>query len=206
MIKENPTSAKATVGTRVSKYMLYAIGEIFLVAIGILIALQVNNWNEQRKNKIKEILVLKEILKSIDSDLVIYSRVFDPRLEEKKSAIIYFLDHIGNNKTITVTNFLMYYDALKTDVVIRFDNGPFEALKSLGLETISNNTLRALINNTYQVSLPSFKLFTMLRAELNNPQIDQLEAKIMGHHVVKHKDGQLSMELYTLSITVRFGN
>lgn len=35
-----------------SKYLLYAIGEIILVVIGILIALQVNNWNESRKNAI----------------------------------------------------------------------------------------------------------------------------------------------------------
>ncbi len=34
-----------------SKYMLYAIGEILLVVIGILIALQINNWNEDRKDK-----------------------------------------------------------------------------------------------------------------------------------------------------------
>ena len=32
-----------------SKYLLYAIGEIILVVIGILIALQINNWNEGRK-------------------------------------------------------------------------------------------------------------------------------------------------------------
>ena len=32
----------------VTKYLLYAIGEILLVVIGILIALQVNNWNEER--------------------------------------------------------------------------------------------------------------------------------------------------------------
>jgi len=37
------------VGGRASKYLLYAIGEIALVVIGILIALQVNNWNEERK-------------------------------------------------------------------------------------------------------------------------------------------------------------
>ena len=35
-----------------SKYLLYAIGEILLVVIGILIALQVDNWNEQRKSEI----------------------------------------------------------------------------------------------------------------------------------------------------------
>ena len=34
---------------KISKYVLYAIGEIFLVVIGILIALQINNWNETRK-------------------------------------------------------------------------------------------------------------------------------------------------------------
>ncbi len=33
----------------IRKYLLYAIGEIILVVIGILIALQVNNWNEKRK-------------------------------------------------------------------------------------------------------------------------------------------------------------
>jgi len=35
---------------RVTQYLAYAIGEIILVVIGILIALQVNNWNENRKN------------------------------------------------------------------------------------------------------------------------------------------------------------
>ena len=37
-----------------SKYFKYAFGEIILVVIGILIALQINNWNENRKNKITE--------------------------------------------------------------------------------------------------------------------------------------------------------
>ena len=45
---DNPTSAKATAGMKTGKYLSYAIGEIVLVVIGILIALQVNNWNENR--------------------------------------------------------------------------------------------------------------------------------------------------------------
>jgi hypothetical protein len=40
---------------RVGKYTLYAVGEIILVVIGILIALQVNNWNEKRKDHVKSI-------------------------------------------------------------------------------------------------------------------------------------------------------
>ncbi len=39
---------------RVTRYLVYAIGEIFLVVIGILIALQVNNWNENRKQEIEK--------------------------------------------------------------------------------------------------------------------------------------------------------
>ncbi len=38
-----------------SKYLIYAIGEIILVVIGILIALQINNWNELNKIKKSEI-------------------------------------------------------------------------------------------------------------------------------------------------------
>ncbi|MBO0340601.1 DUF6090 family protein [Flagellimonas profundi] len=44
-----------------SKYLIYAIGEIILVVIGILIALQINNWNEYRKDRIREQAILKNL-------------------------------------------------------------------------------------------------------------------------------------------------
>lgn len=56
MIKEN----------RVSKYMLYAIGEIILVVIGILIALQINNWNENNKSKALE----KQMMSNLNSEFI----------------------------------------------------------------------------------------------------------------------------------------
>jgi hypothetical protein len=45
-------------GGRTTKYLLYAIGEIALVVIGILIALQINNWNEWRKDRSEEQQIL----------------------------------------------------------------------------------------------------------------------------------------------------
>ena len=42
-------------------YLKYAIGEIILVLIGILLALQVNNWNEVRKQRIEEIGLLRNM-------------------------------------------------------------------------------------------------------------------------------------------------
>ena len=46
---------------KISKYLLYAIGEILLVVIGILIALSINNWNQERKNKEKILAIFEEI-------------------------------------------------------------------------------------------------------------------------------------------------
>ncbi|HAZ25050.1 MAG TPA: hypothetical protein DCY95_10840, partial [Algoriphagus sp.] len=51
---------------KIRRYLLYALGEILLVMIGILLALQVNNWNEQRKAKIKSITYHERILEDLD--------------------------------------------------------------------------------------------------------------------------------------------
>ena len=62
---------------KTGKYFKYAIGEIVLVVIGILIALSFNNWNERRKlNDYK-----KDIYKQIRTDLVSDSLNFETRLE-----------------------------------------------------------------------------------------------------------------------------
>ena len=51
------------------KYMRYALGEIILVVIGILIALSINNWNEDRKQrKVRDSYYLS-IINSFDKDL-----------------------------------------------------------------------------------------------------------------------------------------
>src|SRR5210317_996611 len=73
------------------KYLRYAIGEIVLVVIGILIALQINNWNEQRKDRIIEKQILDEMLISLKSDNDIF-KMLENRLMEKDSAIQKILD------------------------------------------------------------------------------------------------------------------
>lgn len=66
-------------GNNTGKYFKYAIGEILLVVIGILIALQINNWNEERKSRINE----KELYNRI---------ILDLKLDEKRinEYIIYY--------------------------------------------------------------------------------------------------------------------
>tara|TARA_R110000764_G_scaffold240046_1_gene341787 strand:+ start:69386 stop:69697 length:312 start_codon:yes stop_codon:yes gene_type:complete len=55
---------------KTGKYLKYALGEIVLVVIGILIALQINNWNEDRKNARMEIQVLREISENLGEDIL----------------------------------------------------------------------------------------------------------------------------------------
>ena len=55
---------------KISKYVLYAIGEIFLVVIGILIALQINNWNETRKEQNLELALLQEMQENLKADIL----------------------------------------------------------------------------------------------------------------------------------------
>jgi hypothetical protein len=64
---------------RTTKYLTYAIGEIILVVIGILIALQINNWNEDRKNLQKEHLLLVQLKEEYTSNLAQLDRKIEMR-------------------------------------------------------------------------------------------------------------------------------
>ena len=55
---------------RFNKYLLYAIGEILLVMVGILLALQVNNWNLKRKNNQLKQTYLERIVNDIKQDTI----------------------------------------------------------------------------------------------------------------------------------------
>jgi hypothetical protein len=54
--------------SKMKKYSLYAIGEIALVVIGILIALQINNWNEQKKQRVTESQYMLSLLSDLEKD------------------------------------------------------------------------------------------------------------------------------------------
>ena len=51
-------------------YLKYAVGEIVLVVIGILIALSINNWNESRKNDLEQALLVKNIIEDLRLDFI----------------------------------------------------------------------------------------------------------------------------------------
>ena len=54
----------------IRRYLVYGLGEILLVALGILLALQVNNWNQSQKNRELSKLYVENFIKSVESDIV----------------------------------------------------------------------------------------------------------------------------------------
>ena len=79
---------------KTSKYLKYAIGEIVLVVIGILIALQINNWNSERQTKIeteaKRQSNLQEIYNDLKKDVITIDNIIN-HLNRQKEASSYIL-------------------------------------------------------------------------------------------------------------------
>ena len=81
---------------RFSKYLLYAVGEIVLVMIGILLALQVNNWNEQQKVKLHELNILNKLNEDLKANLLeveSIKRVTVKRIKSTKMILNYLEEH-----------------------------------------------------------------------------------------------------------------
>ena len=79
---------------KTARYFKYAIGEIVLVVIGILIALSINNWNEGRKGRILELQYLEGIKTDLESDL--------PHIENRLRAILRKLSIMRKIDTIYI--------------------------------------------------------------------------------------------------------
>lgn len=131
---------------KITKYFTYAIGEIFLVVVGILIALQINNWNENQKIKTTEKFVLKEVLSNLNEDSVILQDIINQRQKAKLSvsAMLKYLKKEDISR-----------DSLEKDVVnfLTFERyfpiiNAYEILKSKGLQ-LSNNALTTKISRYY---------------------------------------------------------
>ena len=125
---------------KVLRYLAYAVGEIFLVVIGILIALQVNNWNEARKDRQDELEILREIHANLQGDLQEFELGIDIHLD-KKNACQDLLNIVKKDLPYD-ESYGYYLNYLR--IYPRFDsNGSgYQLLKTKGLDLIRNDELR----------------------------------------------------------------
>ena len=125
-----------------SKYLLYALGEIFLVVIGILIALQVNNWNQSRIDTQKEIVHLDNILGNLNEDL---ENQIKPCINKTGNQIRafellksgFFEDNRISNDSIRQ---LFFQNLGQWDLVL--NTVAFENLKFSGMDIITNDNIK----------------------------------------------------------------
>ncbi len=120
---------------KTSSYLKYAIGEIILVVIGILIALGINNWNENRKAEHNDKIMLKKLQEEnqITIDFLAEDEIYRNKipeviwsfnnflkaddLENKKDSIISYLDEALRITTYTFTqsNLISYIERHNTE-------------------------------------------------------------------------------------------
>ena len=156
---------------KTGKYFKYAFGEIILVVIGILIALQINNWNENRKNKIAEAGYYCRIL----DDFEITEKLVNESLKgitnriEISKKIIVDLNKAPNNQSKILNDFLI---ALRQDVFVP-SNIAFEDLTSSGnLKLITDIQLKNKLIE-YNTSLEN-------TLDLLQENRDQINKRIMN--------------------------
>ena len=130
---------------KTSKYLKYAIGEIILVVIGILIALQVNNWNIDRTDRISEQKYLKNIQLDLQKDLASLSFLINYR-KERIIGDQKLIEHINSAPITDVTE--VTKNVVNSLMEQRFspNNNTFNELSSSGnLNLISNDSIKSLL-------------------------------------------------------------
>jgi hypothetical protein len=148
-----------------SKYLLYAIGEIVLVVIGILIALQINNWNENRITNAEELNILKALVVGLQKDkedLLYNARSIDKSLASAEIII----EALDNNKPYN-DSIPDHFGIMMFPVKFVNSTSAFETLKSKGIDLIKNDELR---NNIIDVYDSRYNFFI----DQENRNIDEL--------------------------------
>lgn len=140
---------------RFSKYLLYAMGEIVLVVIGILIALQVNTWNTNRQSTIKELSLLAEMRENLKKDVIDskYNKELNERFHESNKIILQQLDarHPFHD------SMRLHYGSIWGATVQTMNTSAFDNLNSIGFDLIKNDALRRSITALYSERYPFIK-------------------------------------------------
>ncbi|GAA4816698.1 DUF6090 family protein [Litoribaculum gwangyangense] len=148
------------------KYLKYAIGEIILVVIGILIALQINTWNEENKTKHLEIKILKELHSNLNIDLFgIQEDITSMDLIDKacKEVVTYLKT---KDKPDSTFNYLI--TALRVRPHFDPNKSGYGLLQSKGVEVISNDSLRNNISLLYERAYTYYRRYEDERLDFQN--------------------------------------
>jgi len=128
---------------KTSQYFKYAIGEIVLVVIGILIALQINTWNEERKDNNTAMYLLNSLLQDLENDI-----------EELKSNILDAKNTVAASKALQSfhldsVNFQQHVSNVASGVSFDLNNITYNEMINSGTIDLLNREIRKAITTHY---------------------------------------------------------
>ena len=130
--------------SKFSRYLIYAIGEIILVVIGILIALAINNHNEENKNIEQEQVILKQLKTDYKSNLL----QLENKIEMRRKLItesLTVLDIISKDMTISQDSLSMIFATFFMDPT--FDPIENDLMNLENIKLIRNDSLKQLLSH-----------------------------------------------------------
>jgi hypothetical protein len=165
-----------------SNYLIYAIGEIVLVVAGIVIALQINNWNEARKNKAYELTMLKEVIYALEVDSKVLEETL-PYIQETMKNIKKLSVIKNDRKQSTDSLHILLQEVFNHGTTISYNKSPYNTLESVGLDKISNPEIRNKLSKLYGFTLSNAEIWVneVLRRELFKKK--DLYSQIFGLNV-----------------------
>lgn len=149
---------------RFTTYLLYAFGEIVLVVIGILLAVNINNWKQAADDAELEIKILKEIKTDLENDLGEIRNELEhyEYIQNGDSTLIAFY-HSSQPFTDSLGSLVYLYEISPHFNPI---NGGYQLLKAKGIDLIENNQLRLAINSYYEQSVPYYRKYEDERIQI----------------------------------------
>lgn len=127
---------------KVSKYLIYAVGEIILVVVGILIALEIDNRSEQIKMETKELAFLNRLLVDLKNDQE-YLELVRIRKDNKVEAANTIIKFSFNGNNDSIMHIIPYYLQLTSwQAVIPNQNTFNELISSGSLNILSNDSIK----------------------------------------------------------------
>jgi len=171
-----------------TRYLIYAIGEIILVVIGILIALQINNWNHDYQDRRQENQILAQLLKEYKSNLDQINDKIALRNETLNSCIRFLEYRKKDFNEVSVDSI----DAHLFRISIR---PTFDPELSVSNELINSGKLYLLENEELRNYISSYSSFLSELSEEEQVILDVTENQLMPFLMENYQIGGMMMIL-----------
>jgi len=170
---------------KTGKYFKYAIGEIILVMIGILLALQVNNWNENRLAKLEE----KSILSNLNQEFLQNKEALKNDLKVSDEAYqsgLIIMDLIGKSRTEleSINTDSILYKTVEYNSFNPSENALSDLLQSGRLQILQNEKLKDLLYQWTRILKRTVENFEGFDNKIENDVLTYLTT----HHSLKDID------------------